>query len=447
MIMNTTRRDFLGRAGAGAIVYKLAGARPQLKAASKNDQIGLGFIGVGIRGTYLLEAFQKVQGVRPVIAADLYDGHHVNAKEITKGAIATTRDYHKVIGHKDVDAVVIATPDHWHHRMTLEALAAGKPVYVEKPMTWSIEQGMEVVAATEKSGKLLMVGSGAKTSPLTAKAREIVKSGALGKVNMVRMLNHRNNPEGAWVYAIPPDASPKTVDWERFLGDSPKRAYDPKIFFRWRCWWEYSGGVATDLFVHELSQLHEIMDVPAPVSAVSQGGIFRWDDGRSVPDVMNSVFEYEPGFLADVYVNLGNSQEMHGTLIMGSQGTLALGARGRRGGAALTLYPEPVFGEAQRYGTNGWPKEMRKEYFEALGYTAEGRPKAETPKPKPQEIQIERGLEHHEYFIKSLRDGSPSMENATEGHHAAGAAHLANLAYRKGRRMRWDPKTGAVTEG
>src|SRR5437867_3185477 len=445
--MNTTRRNFLQRAGAGAIVYKLAGARPQLKAASKNDQIAQGFIGVGSRGTFLLQGFQAIAGVRPVIAADVYDGHHTNAKEITKGAIVTTRDYHEVLSRKDVDAVAIATPDHWHHRMTLDALAAGKHVYVEKPMTWGIEQGREVIAATQKSGKLLMVGSGAKTAPLTAKAREIVKSGVLGKINMVRMLNHRNNPEGAWVYAIPPDASPQTVDWARFLGPAPKRPFDPKIFFRWRCWWEYSGGVATDLFVHELSQLHEMMDVAGPKSVVSQGGIYRWDDGRTVPDVMNSVYEYEPGFLADVYVNLGNSHAMHGTVIMGSEGTLELGSRGRRG-EQLTLYPEPVFPEAQRYGTNGWPLETRRQYFESLGYTAEGRPKSPPPPPKPaQEIAVDRGLVHHEYFIKSLRDGSPSRENASEGYYAAGAAHLANIAYRSGRRVRWDLKTGAVTEG
>jgi predicted dehydrogenase len=444
--MRTTRRDFLQRGAAGAIVYKLVGARPQLKAASKNDQIGLGFIGVGIRGTFLLQGFQAISGVRPIIAADVYDGHHTNAKEITKGAIVTTREYRDVLSRKDVDAVVIATPDHWHHRMTLEALNAGKHVYVEKPMTWNIEQGQEVVAAVQKSGKLLMVGSGAKTAALTTKAREIVKSGVLGKVNMVRMLNHRNNAEGAWVYAIPPDASPQTVDWERFLGSAPKRAYDPKIFFRWRCWWEYSGGVATDLFVHELSQLHEIMDVAAPSSVVSQGGIYRWDDGRTVPDVMNSVYQYDPGFLADIYVNLGNSHAMHGTVIMGSQGTLVLGEQGRRGNG-LTLYPEPAFPEAQRYGTNGWPEAMRRTYFESLGFTAEGRPKSPSPQPKPQEIPVERGLEHHAYFIQSLRDGSPSKENALEGYHAAGAAHLANLAYRKGSRMNWDLKTGKVSEG
>ena len=180
-----------------------------MKAAGPNDKIGMGFVGVGIRGSYLLENFQAVSGVRPVIAADLYDGHLEHAKEVTGGKIETTSDYHYVIGNKDVDAVVIATPDHWHRQMMLDALAAGKHVYVEKPISWSIEQGKELVAAAEKSGKVVMVGSGAKTSPLTAKAREIVKSGVLGKVNMVRMENNRNNPEGAWVYPVPPDASPQ----------------------------------------------------------------------------------------------------------------------------------------------------------------------------------------------------------------------------------------------
>jgi hypothetical protein len=190
-----------------------------------------------------------------------------------------------------------------------------------------------------------------------------------------------------------------------------------------------------------------MMDVTGPKSVVSQGGIYRWDDGRSVPDVMNSVYEYDPGFLADVYVNLGNSHAMHGTLIMGSEGTLELGSRGRRG-EHLTLYPEPVFPEAQRYGTNGWPREARRQYFEKLGYTAEGRPKAPLPPAKPaQEIAVDRGLVHHEYFIQSLRDGSPSKESASEGYYAAGAAHLANIAYRKGRRMNWDLKTGKVSEG
>src|SRR5690606_17055132 len=116
-------------------------------------------------------------------------------------------------------------------------------------------------------------------------------SGAIGKVNMIRISNNRNSPEGAWVYPIPPDASPKTIDWARFLGPAPRRDFDPKVFFRWRCWWEYSGGIATDLFVHLLTMIHATMEVKAPRSVVSMGGLYKWKDGRTVPDVMNSIFE------------------------------------------------------------------------------------------------------------------------------------------------------------
>ncbi len=426
-----TRRDFMRGAGAAA----------SARAFGANDQIGLGFIGVGIRGTILLEGFKAIAGVRPVAAADVYDGRVVSAKELTDGAIAGTRDYTEVLQRKDVDAVVIATPDHWHHRMVLDALAAGKHVYIEKPMTWSIAQGQDIIAAVQRSGKLLMVGSGAKTSAATAKARELVKRGALGQVNMVRMANNRNSPEGAWVYPIPPGASEKTIDWKRFLGPAPQRAFDPRIVFRWRCWWEYSGGVATDLFVHLLSSLHEFMDVAAPRSVVSQGGIYRWKDGRTVPDVMNSIYEYGEGFLADMYVNLGNSRESHGTVIMGTEATLLMER------AKLVLYREPTPSPIQRYGSIGWPKALRARYFEAHGFTAEGRSKGAPRAPKqPEEIAVERGVPHHEYFIRSLRDGSPSKENAAEGHCAASAAHLANLAFLRGRRVEWDPKKGEVRE-
>jgi len=437
--MDYSRRSFLRNSGAAAIVYKVVDTGFQMKAAGPNDQIGLGFIGVGIRGSGLLEGFQAISGVRPVIAADVYDGHLEHAKEATSGKIKTTRDYHAVITHKDVDAVVIATPDHWHRQMMLDALAAGKHVYVEKPISWSIEQGRELVQAAEKSGKVVMVGSGAKTMPLTLKAREIVKSGVLGKVNMVRMENNRNSPEGAWVYPIPPDASPQSIDWQRFLGPAPKRAFDPKIFFRWRCWWEYSGGVATDLFVHMLSELHEVMDVTGPVSAVSSGGIYRWDDGRTVPDVMNSVYEYPQNFIADIYVNLGNEHSTAGTIVMGSEGTLVLNQRGPQRGK-LTLYPEAKPPAAQQYAVHSWPQKMRDDYFASFG-------KPERPsRPAAKEIPVESGPQHHEYFILSLRQGLPSQETAAEGHYAAGASHLANVAFRKGRKVRWDLQTNKVSE-
>jgi len=438
-----SRRSFVRGSGQAAIIYRFVESGPYLKAAGPNGQVAMGFIGTGIRGMYLLESFQSVAGVKPIVACDVYDGHLTRAKEVSPG-IETMRDYHAVLARRDIDAVAIATPDHWHYRMTLDALAAKKHVFIEKPLTWSIEQGREIVRAAEKSGLVLMVGSGAKTSGISAKAREIVKSGVLGKVNMVRMANHRNNAEGAWVYPVPPDASPRTIDWERFLGPAPKIPFKPEVFFRWRCWWEYSGGVATDLFVHMLSQLHQIMDVTGPTSAVSQGGIYRWDDGRTVPDVMNSIFEYPERFVADLYVNLSNGREQPGTVIMGTEGTLLVPERGVNRGA-LILYPEAKRADVQRYSVSCWPAKIRSEYYEARGFTAEGKPKtAPAPEPKPQEIVSERGPQHHEYFIMSIRDGSPSRENASKGHYAAGAAHLANIAYRTGRRAAWDLKTSRV---
>jgi predicted dehydrogenase len=428
--MNESRRDFLKKS---ALVYTLAESGARLKAGA-NDQIGLGFIGTGIRGMEHFRAFQSIPGAREVAVADLYDGHLARARELAKNELFTTKDYQAVLARKDVDAVVIATPDHWHHKMTLDALAAGKHVYVEKPLAWSIEECRDVVAAAAKSDKLVQVGSQDKTSALTAKAREIVKSGALGKVNQVKMENHRNTPEGAWVYAIPPDASEQTIDWPRFLGSAPKRAYDPRIFFRWRCWWEYSGGVATDLFVHLLTDLHELMDVQGPSSVVSQGGIYRWDDGRNVPDLMSSIYEYPQGFVAQMYVNLGNSHSAGETLIMGSDGTLVMGRK------KLTLYPEPVFSETQKYSTACWPEAMRKQYFDSMS-------KAPTSSKPAQEIEVTANPSHQEYFILSLRNNTPSKETALEGYHAAGAAHLANIAYRKGRRAHWDIATGKVTLG
>ena len=399
------------------------------------DRIGFGFIGAGIRATQLMGEFLKMPGVDPVIVADLYDGYLTRAKEQTQGRCAMTKDYRAVLDRKDVDAVVIATPDHWHMRMTLDALAAGKHVYIEKPLTWSLAEGPKMVAAAEKSGKLVMVGSGPKTMPLTAKAREIVKSGKLGQVVQVRMVNHRNTPEGAWVYPIPLDASPQTIDWPRFLGSAPKRPFSAEVFFRWRCWWEYSGGVATDLFVHQLTQLHEIMDVPAPVSVVSQGGLHRWKDGRTVPDLLQSVFEYEKGFQAELCVNLCNGSQARGLTIMGTEGTLFQDRN------QLVVTPEPVRPDIQSYGTIAWPKSARDAYFQAKGKPGQIAP------PKPEEIPVERGPGHTELFVLSLRNNTPSRETAQEGHYAAGAAHLANMAFRKGRRMKWDYRTNKVTAG
>jgi predicted dehydrogenase len=437
----SSRRAFLSTA-APATVFYLAGRAPRLGAAmAVNSQVALGFIGSGIRGTQLIDDFKRVDGVRMLAVADLYDGCLTRAKEQISPDIQTTKDYRAVLDNKDIDAVVIATPDHWHKRMVLDALAAGKHVYIEKPLTWSLEEGEEILKAEKAAGKLIQVGSQGKTSALTAKAREIVQSGELGQITMVRMSNHRNSAQGAWKYEIPPDASPRTIDWKAFLGPRPDRPFDARTFFQWRCWWEFSGGVATDLFVHLLTWLHEVMDVKAPASVVSQGGLYFWKDGRDVPDVMNSIFEYPEGFVADMYVHLANSAPSQGNLIMGTRGTLI-----EERSSKLILIPEPVDLNVQSYGTLQWPKAARAQYFLSKGWTADGRPKTQPePRPEPREIPVERGLSHAAYFIQSIREGKPSRETALEGHLAAGAAHLANRAWREGRKLRWNWQTNTVS--
>ncbi len=418
--MSVSRRSLLS---SSAMVFSLKGAA---QAPASKDKVNIGFIGSGIRGKQLIDEFMAVPAARGVAVADLYDGCLERAKEQLGDKISTTKDYRRLLENKDIDAVVIATPDHLHERITLDALSAGKHVYVEKPMTWSIGEGPRMIAAAKASGKVLQVGSQAKTSALTAKAKELIASGVLGKVNMIRMGNHRNNAEGAWVYPIPPDASEKTIDWARFLGKAKKRPFDAAQFFRWRCWWDYSAGVAGDLFVHQFTQIHEIMGTKAPKSAVSQGGIFRWKDGRTVPDIMNSLLEYPEGFLVDVYVTQVNSYAPRGILIMGDQGTMQV--EGRK----LTVIPEPKFSEAQLYGSLNFPKRLRDEYL--AKYANEPRP----ARPEPTEIVVEAGQSHNWFFTDSILNNKPSRENAEEGHYAAAAAHMCNMAYRKGTRVTFD---------
>jgi len=433
--MHISRRQF---AASALTVYKLAGPKPVLMAAKPNDQIAMGYIGAGIRGSYLIDSFRKTPGVKPLIVADLFDGHLEWAKETIPG-IETTKDYHAVLARKDIDAVTVATPDHWHVRIVLDALAAGKHVYCEKPLTWSIDEGKSVIEAQKKSGKLVMVGSQGKTSPWIQKAKELVRDGALGKISMVRMVNHRNSPGGAWVYPIPANASPETIDWARFLGKAPKIPYSPERFFRWRCWWEYSGGVATDLWVHLLTSLHEMMSVEGPNSVVAQGGIYKFKDGRSVPDVLSAVFEYDT-FVTDMYVNLCNAGAQGSPItVMGTEATMSFGKRGE-----LMVDYEPPQSPVESYGLNGWTKDMKAKYFESLGFKEGKAPRGEQKPAK--EVTLERGLEHYELFIDSIREGKPSRENASEGHFAAGAAHLGNMAYRRGKKMKWDRVSGKVSE-
>jgi predicted dehydrogenase len=439
----TSRRDFIATAMLAPILPTKLGA---------NERVNLGFIGVGTMGTGHVWRALPLPDVNVVAAIDLYDGRLTHIKEVTEGRIETGKEYRALLDRKDIDAVVIATPDHWHKKMTIDALEAGKDVYCEKPLTWSIDEGPEIIAAVKRTKRLLQVGAQGKTAESTLKAREIIASGRLGKIHLVRMGWYRNTADGAWHAPIPPDASPRTVDWDQFLGSGPKIPWSPERFFRWRCWWEYSGGLATDLFVHVLTEVNEIMRTTLPTSVSAHGGTFYWKDGRNTPDVLQAVFEYS-GFLFQVSGNLVGSlgfargEFTDGVTFIGSDATLVVdGPEG-----PLVLYTEPPerLRQVPRYSINSWPQKLQDEYYERMRISEADRTAARAPeRAQAERIGVpddpSRGTRHLALFVKSVKDRSPSVESAEDGHHAAAAAHLANIAYRKRQTVRLDPATGKV---
>lgn len=256
------RREFIKRSAAtGAGASLTLGVSKRTEAAfapqnSPNDRLTLGFIGTGARAQEFMKDVLRLPGLEIVALCDAYKGRLERAVERTVGRAKVYANAAELLAAPGLDAVYIGTPDHWHKDHAIAALNAGKDVYIEKPLTYTIDEGLEIAAAVKQTGRILQVGSQSISSPVQHKAREIVQSGRLGQITMVRISVNRNTAGGAWLYPIPPDANPETVNWEMFLGRAPKQPFSPERFFRWRCYQDYSGGMATDLFVHALTTLH-----------------------------------------------------------------------------------------------------------------------------------------------------------------------------------------------
>src|SRR5208282_3576528 len=214
------------------------------------DRIRFASIGTGTRGCELLQASLAVPGIECVAVCDLYNSRHEAAQEAVQKQVPATRNYKEILDRKDVDAVIVAVPDHQHRRVFVDACAAGKDVYCEKPMSHTVEDGFAMVEAAQKANRIAQVGSQRVSSILYARAKEIYDSGKLGEVYAIQASWDRNNPYGAFVSPIPPDVTEQTVDWNSFLVGAPKRPFDPIRFIRWRCFTDYGSGLGGDLFVH-----------------------------------------------------------------------------------------------------------------------------------------------------------------------------------------------------
>src|SRR6202050_2984185 len=307
-----TRRDFMrigtGSVAAGAAVkFTLLEPKtlwPAGRAVAPSGRVSFASIGTGTRGCELLAATLAVPGIECVAVCDLYDSRHEAAQEAVQKKIPTTRNYKEILDRKDVDAVIVAVADHQHRRIVVDACAAGKDVYCEKPMSHNIEDGFAMVDAVKKNNRILQVGSQRVSSIVYEKARQLFAAGALGEVFFIEGFSDRNSASGAWVYPIPPDASEKTIDWNEFLVGAPKRPFDAARFFRWRCFSDYGEGLAGDLFVHLLSGIFFVSGTnEAPQRAQTSGGLFRWKDGRDFPDVIETLFDY-PKFRVVLRSNL-----------------------------------------------------------------------------------------------------------------------------------------------
>src|SRR5689334_10576873 len=284
----TSRRHFLG-AGTAALGAGLAAAQ---QSTSPNDRIRIATIGFGGMGMGDTSYALSQPGVELAAVCDIYDGRLARARELHGDHVFTTRDYREVLARKDVDSVIIGTPDHWHAAISIAAMEAGKDVYCEKPMVQRIDEGKKVIDAQERTGRMFQVGSQYVTSLIYQKAKELIAAGAIGQLNMVEAWLDRNTAIGAWQYSIPPDASTSTVDWDRFLGRAPKRPFEPIRLFRWRNYRDYGTGVGGDLFVLLFTGIHYVLSSNGPTRVYTTGGLRFWKDGRDVPDVMLGLYDY-----------------------------------------------------------------------------------------------------------------------------------------------------------
>ena len=414
-----------------------------------NDTIQIALIGCGGMGQGDAADAKRNAGVKIVAAADIYSGRLERMKELHGNDIYATREYREVLDRKDIDAVIIATPDHWHARITVDSLNAGKDVYCEKPMVQRIEDGRTVIEACRKNpDRIFQVGSQYASAISFQKIGELLKQGAIGELNTVEAWLDRNTAIGAWQYTIPPDASPETVDWYRFLGNAPRRPFEPIRLFRWRNYQDYGTAVAGDLFVHLLTGLHTATGSLGPRRVFATGGLRYWKDGRDVPDAMLATIEYprtdsHPEFTFVMRVNFKSSkpQEDFGYRFVGSGGTITTDVN-----KTVTIERQPRASEPG-YTIDTWAKATQEQFLR------EYRRQYPTPKNaadalrdvKRESYASPAGYDPHvihmHNWIEALRSRKPVFEDAVFGFRAAGPALLCNTSYFESRVCQWDPVT------
>jgi predicted dehydrogenase len=437
----TTRRAFLGST-AVSLLTPLGKVQAQ-SGVSPNDKIQIALIGCGGMGQNDARSSTTSGLTKLVAACDCYDGRLEHMKEQYGRDIFTTKDYREILNRKEIDAVLIGAPDHWHQQITVDALKAKKDVYCEKPIVQRIADGQPVIDAQHSSKQILQIGSQRVSSVVYQKARELYQAGAIGQLNMVEAWWDRNSAVGAWEYRVPPDASPNTCDWDTFQGRAPKTGWDPHRFFRWRCYRDYGTGVAGDLFVHLFSGLHFITGSQGPTRVFSTGGLRFWKDGRDVPDVLFGLYDYpetttHPAFNLILRVNfVSGAEESSGFRFTGSDGIMNVGKNVTLSKVSAPKEPGFSIGTFTQTEQQDFMKAYRAKYGEAragAGSLRQNDEQAFDPPPRYSDH-----LDHHINFAQAVRSRKPVIEDAVFGFRAAGPALLSNISYFENRLVEWDP--------
>ena len=451
------------------------------RKVSNEKQIRLGIIGTGGRGRSLLKAcgylnpeiidgylesakekktdkryaeFLEQEDLNVVIngVCDVFDIHAAKGIQAcanvdrlpSDGKMGTApkryKNYKELIAADDIDAVIIATPDHWHGTMTIEAARAGKHVYCEKPLTWTVEETYEVVKTVKENNIIFQLGHQNRQTESYIKAKEAIEKDVLGKINLIEVTTNRNSPEGAWVYKINKKANQQTIDWEQFIGPAPKHEFSLERFFRWRCWWDYSTGLSGDLFTHEYDAMNQILGLGIPNSAMASGGVYYYKDGRTVPDILQMSFEYPDKDLTLLYSASLASNKHRGRVIMGHDGYMELGSNMKIYADSEStkyktkieegiIHPEtPIFSFTPGLKQVDAITSPTEQYFAGRGllYTYRGGKRVDTSHL------------HMKDWLDAIRSGSQPSCDIDQGFEEAMTAHMGTVSYHEKRKVFWN---------
>ncbi len=444
----------------------------------------IGVVGCGGRGRYLLKALgylhperldeftekaksdvfwqqyldefraQEDLNVRITAVCDVFDKNAQRAIETGANAGRNGKNgkmdefpirfptYKELIASPDVDAVIIATPDHWHVPVALEAARHGKHVYCEKPLSWSVDETYEIRKTVKESGIVFQLGHQGRQTESYQVAKSLIDQDVAGKISLIEVCTNRNDPNGAWVYDIDPDANPQTIDWKQFIGQAPWHDFSLERFFRWRCWWDYSTGLSGDLFTHEYDALNQILNLGIPHSAMASGGIYFYKDGRTVPDVLNMAFEYPEKDLTLLYSATLASEKSRGKVLMGHDANIQLDEtllvnvdpRSTRYKTELEkglIDPEkPIFSWVPGQESLDAITTPTEKYFAGRGLLFTYR----------NGKAVDTTHLHLREWLNCIRlaDGSQPSCNIDQAFQEAMTAHMGSISYLEGRRTTWD---------